>query len=366
MSLAGTFSRTRLTVARQRAHLTKSDLAGRIGVSVSTISRYEEGDRGPLEKQIQQLAMALGVPAMFLCGLELDFLQAGAPSFRARRSMTLRQRDAALALAIIATDIVAPTFLEHFQLPAVDVPDLSDHTPQVAALLLREQWKLGGGPIGNTIHLLEAKGVWVFWVGEQPGSIDAFSLWRKNHPFVFLNPLKPAGERARFDAAHELGHLVLHAGFSTVGDAKTEREANAFAAEFLMPSDQMRRELPSRPILDLLLRLKPRWGTSVAALVRHGHDIGQYSDWDYTSAFKSISARWGRTTEPGALPREESALLPTILERLATRGKSPYDLAADLNLDFRDLCALVPAAGRPAPDDNQSGADKIRHLRVVE
>ena len=41
--------------------------------------------------------------------------------------------------------------------------------------------------------------------------MDAFSLIRDDRPFAFLNTDRSA-ERQRFDAAHELGHLLLHAG----------------------------------------------------------------------------------------------------------------------------------------------------------
>lgn len=49
-------------------------------------------------------------------------------------------------------------------------------------------------------------GVKSWWVADE---IDAFSLWRDDRPYIFLNTSKSA-ERSRFDAAHELGHLVLH------------------------------------------------------------------------------------------------------------------------------------------------------------
>src|SRR3546814_6566541 len=44
---------------------------------------------------------------------------------------------------------------------------------------------------------------------EDTKNVDAFSCWRNGQPFVFLNTFKSA-ERSRFDAAHELAHLVLH------------------------------------------------------------------------------------------------------------------------------------------------------------
>lgn len=51
----------------------------------------------------------------------------------------------------------------------------------------------------------------------------------------------PAGDTAvaqRWATAHELGHAVLH---HDVPEDRIEREANAFASELLMPTDELRR-----------------------------------------------------------------------------------------------------------------------------
>lgn len=76
-------------------------------------------------------------------------------------------------------------------------------------MMVRAHWRIGELPIGNLIHLLESKGVRVYSLAEQGKSLDAFSLWHQNIPFVFLKTNKTA-EHSRMDAAHELGHLVLH------------------------------------------------------------------------------------------------------------------------------------------------------------
>ena len=69
--------------------------------------------------------------------------------------------------------------------------------------------------------------------------------------------------RQRFTVAHELGHLLLHPGRdlildhvrvnlrddrSSMGTDREEREANAFAAELLMPNDLVKGEVQT--ILD--------------------------------------------------------------------------------------------------------------------
>jgi Zn-dependent peptidase ImmA (M78 family) len=55
-----------------------------------------------------------------------------------------------------------------------------------------------------------------------------------------------AGDRIRLSVAHEIGHLVLHK--SPRGNlADLEKQAYAFAREFLLPREAMKREI-KRPV----------------------------------------------------------------------------------------------------------------------
>ena len=61
----------------------------------------------------------------------------------------------------------------------------------MAARSLRERWALGERPISNIVHLLEAKGIRIFTLVESTKNVDAFSLWRSQRPFIFLNTSRP-------------------------------------------------------------------------------------------------------------------------------------------------------------------------------
>lgn len=152
---------------------------------------------------------ALDFPRGFFFAEDVDELPAEAASFRSLSSMTARERDAALAAGAIAylfNDWVA----ERFNLPSPDVPELrGDATPEAAAQVVRSNWGLGEQPISSMVKLLESKGVRVFSLCEDTKNVDAFSCWRGERPFIFLNTFKST-ERSRFDAAHDLGHLVMH------------------------------------------------------------------------------------------------------------------------------------------------------------
>ena len=173
-----------------------------------------------------------------------------------------------------------------------------------------------------------------------------------------------AGERGRMDAAHELGHLLLHRDGRVCGQ-EAEAEANAFASAFLLPKDTISRELPRTPDLHRLLALKPRWGVSVAALVRRGFGLGIYSEWQYKSAFIELSRRGWRSGEPEGVAREESLAFTKILGMMVQKGQGVRQLAESIFVpegDIRELIPVqteVPVARGPAPEDRGG------HLRVV-
>jgi len=287
-------------------------------------------------------------------------------SFRALRSLRARDREAALAAGELAI-LLAREIDGRFRLPPVDLPeDLTPGDPEKAAEFLRGAWGLGSRPIGNMVHLLEAKGIRVYWLVEDCREVDAFMFWSGALPFVMLSTLK-SGERGRMDAAHELGHLVLHRNGQLCGQ-EAEQQANAFGAAFLLPRDAFLREAPRTPDLRQLLALKPRWGASVAAMVRRGFDLGIYSEWQYKSAFIEISRRGWRTQEPQPIAREESLAFTKLLTMMAQRGEGVRELAEALHVAERDVAELIPLfhppSRKPSGDDPAPPVQQ-GHLRIV-
>jgi Zn-dependent peptidase ImmA (M78 family) len=206
------------------------------------------------------------------------------------------------------------------------------------------------------VHLLEAKGIDVYWLSEDSPCVSAFSFCREKKPYVFINGGNGSGERGRHSAAHELGHLVLHRNVDKLKHDK-EAEADEFASAFLMPLEQFTAESPPTPILDSLLRLKKRWGTSVASMVVRNHKIGKYGQWYYENAFKEISRRGWRLQEPEEIPMEHSAIHELAYNSMNERGETPAHFAAQLNLHLEDLTELTPIA--------RNYIGRRKHLRLV-
>jgi Zn-dependent peptidase ImmA (M78 family) len=193
------------------------------------------------------------------------------------------------------------------------------------------------------VKLLESKGVGVFSLCEDTKNVDAFSCWRGERPFVFLNTFKST-ERSRFDAAHELGHLVMHADIDTPRGRDREHEANRFAAAFLIPEDDVLAQGLRNAGVDQVLAAKERWGVAAMALAHRLHDLGVTSDWTYAMTCRRLSELGYRRGEPDESPpneREASQVLEKAFSLLRSRGMGQSDVAAALRIHPADLQDLL-------------------------
>jgi len=321
--------------------MTKRQLAELVSVTPRAVTAWEAGDITPGELTLGRIAESLGFPTGFFKAPDLEVISEEATSFRALSKMTAGQAHAARAAGQLALAL-NDWLVDRFRLPDPTVPNLGPGIlPETAAEIIRSEWGLGEKPISNVVHLLEAHGTRVFSLAEDYREVDAFSFWRKETPFVFLNMQKSA-EHSRMDAAHELGHLMLHRHHEiVVGNKQAEREAQEFASALLMPRSAILAEIPSHATLDQLIPYKRRWRVSLAALVYRMHRVGRISKWQYHTYFVELSQRGYRTNEPKGIPRETSQVLAKTFGTLRREGISKREIAAALYLMPEDLDALV-------------------------
>lgn len=370
--VAAFFDGARLTMARHLAGLRKSDLASLINMSPTAVAAWESGAKRPTAPTVALLALGLSVEPGFFAARPEDVASLStSPHFRSLRSTSQLARDQAFAYGQLAVDI-ASSLERHVEFPEVDVPafpvsvdDAEGDSPERAAQHVRELWDMPSGPVGHLVRALENHGVLVVFSPTQTASVDAYSFNSRLRPVVVLNPLKRDYYRQRFDAAHELGHLIMH-GDAEPGSRIVEEQAHRFAAELLMPAAEIRGVLPATMgggVWVALAKLKEHWGISIQALLFRARRLGRLSNVSYRNAMTTLSARGWRRDEPGLVTTlEQPSLLPGAVELLAQEGIDEWTLIEQCRIPpdlFRIVSARAPQilveAQTNGPTDYTSG-----------
>lgn len=341
-AVARIFDPARLTQAREIKGLTKHALAGTIGVSAAAIGQFEAGSSKPTGETLAAMALALGFPIGFFASGR-DQAPKVQANFRSLRATSQTQRRQALVPAAFAAE-VAQALNRHVRLPEVALPHYepgveptADEIEEVAADA-RRALGVADGPVPHVVRLVESKGVVVTLLRAETNKVSAFSCPFTPRPVVVLTTNKNDKARSRMDAAHELGHLLMHHD-ADPGSQILEREANNFAAAFLMPADQIRSHLPRRLNWNALTEAKQVWGVSLAALLYRSRTLGVISEASYRRAMVTMGrqtwpdgATW-RTREPADLGEQERpALLHRAFELAESRGITLDTLANEVCL----------------------------------
>ena len=274
------FNGNRLKSARQYRGLTVEELSQKINVSKQTISQYENGiiENVPFDK-ILSLSNQLDFPYHYFIQKSKSSVRTGTTYFRSLMKTSKKYRTAQIVKMEHLAEVYA--FLnEYIDFPALNLPDWigSVESPAEAAYALREFWNLGNKPIDNIVRTVEQNGILVTTFATDTDDIDAFSqfveLDGSEIYVIALSSNKESAARINFDVAHELGHIILHE-WSEDEDNITretfknkEKEANEFAAAFLLPEKEFGREVAlDAQNLDYYVQLKRKWKVSIAAML---------------------------------------------------------------------------------------------------
>ena len=276
---------------RDAMHMTADQLAKRIGVSRNTITNYEAGKTEPSASDLVRLSGALG------CSI-IDLLHGGAaaapPRFAFRAHSPLR-KDPAITVAarkyLRAYDEIEEITESrlHGTLRKFNGDNdgpLTDREIEMAADTLRQTSGLHDTGPENIASVLEGLGVRTLFFEHDGKGLEGLSTIRGEMVLVMLRDRKKVVERTIFSAAHELGHLVLHPHlFSTdvqdeaVDTKRYEREADKFAGNFLVPSDELVRiwkeeRLRKLSLFNSLILLKRVFHVSFHCLYRRVTELG--------------------------------------------------------------------------------------------
>lgn len=313
------FNNSLLLLARQYREKSQSEVAHAAGLNQGHYSRIENGllPEGPSPENVKRIADVLSFPPEFFYQLEkvVGLPLSVHPMHRKKESVgerVLKKVHAELNLRLMHVRKLLEAVETHpvLPLPWIDIDDGGG--PREVARAIRTAWMVPLGPITNLTEYVEKAGILVIWC-DFGAAIDGVTMRVPDlPPCIFLNRMAPA-DRMRFSLAHELCHVIAH----RIPTSTMEDEANTFAAEFLVPERELRRDLIGGRInLERLARLKPRWRVSIQSLLFQAADIGCLTGHQSQYLWKQISMKGWRTREPPEtdFDHERPTLFPRILD----------------------------------------------------
>lgn len=340
----------RLKLARAASGLSLRRLSDEIDnrVTAQAIGKYERDESVPSSPVLIALANGLNVTIEYLMAdsdLALEGLE-----FR-KHALTHKREEAQVEAKVLDRLDRYLTVEALLGLPSVDwdkprespYPVVSEMAEaDRAARNLREHWGLGLDPIPNMMELLEERGIKVLSIPLT--DIDGMTAMVRRKEAVFAPVIVVNadhwGERQRFTAAHEIGHLMLDVN----RNLDAEKAAHRFAGAFLMPAESIWSEIGKhRKSISLgeLLDLKSLFGASVQAIVYRCKDLGIINNSTYKALFREINERGWRKPpyrEPLAMEGEKPSRFERLCFRAASENAISEAKAAELlGLPVREL-----------------------------
>lgn len=243
----------RIRELREKVGLRSKQLAEELGIEPSAVSNLESGKRAVKASELAAIAHLLGVSPMAI--LEPNSLLARLPvSARSNDSSfdtAVRQRLIALAeLHSILNDSGISLAGTYPTPPALEQSEWLYKAKSLAKWARQQiEFDVSRDVFENLAAEITAKlGIDVLVESESESSVMGAAITDPEFLFLYVNSAQKRS-RALFTLAHELGHVLAGDGSSLrvdgdlAGREPHERFANAFAAEFLMPEEQIQETL---------------------------------------------------------------------------------------------------------------------------
>jgi Zn-dependent peptidase ImmA (M78 family)/transcriptional regulator with XRE-family HTH domain len=277
----------RIADARRSKGWTQGQLAERVGLTQTAVSRIETGTRAVGSLELAELAELLGVSVLdLLCAGQRPILaiaarlghfrDPGAVDRALKRAGTLSRLDELLdsVLGAAALDPTPPQLGGVGRGPAVE-------QGRRLAGRVRRALGLGDGPVLRFPELLEERFRLDVDLSPLPEGVDGLCVSMGDHTLILVGSGKPSS-RQRFTLAHELAHYLVddldplyvdERGVRTRSVA--EMRANAFAAHLLMPEPGVRTAIEgTADDAERAVRVALAFGTSVSAAAYQLGNLG--------------------------------------------------------------------------------------------
>ncbi|AKN76029.1 XRE family transcriptional regulator [Corynebacterium ulcerans] len=330
----------RLKTLRLINGMSQAYFAAILGVKQPQLSMIEKGDRELTSHNMLAARMYFRLPADYFDGRGITYLPHHL-NFRRKKLTKTQANMAAQTFGLIEENFA------HYENPLDDLPTsptMTRHSAEdIRAIAADARAHIGikpDTPINNVTRCMDRIGIVVTPLSNPllpKDKIDGISTpMQSSHAFVTTLNYNTPGDRFRFSAAHELGHILMHTNNHKKSLADKEAEADDFASAFLMPEKPMLDLLTPDLTLNGYAALKSKWGTSIQSLIRRAHDLGVIDDDRYRSLYMQLSGRGWRKNEPVKVLLEKIIHEPPqLFIRQQFEEKNEYPLAAVTELPRR-------------------------------
>lgn len=334
--------------ARESLGMSMEEVGRRMRKSVEVIESWERGEDAPTYVQLERLAYDLykrpvalfflpevpeeDPPERSLRAMPGESIRRLPPRMRwLIRKMTARQRYVAELRSTpdtlrrrIVTDL-------DFSNPSLGEVEMARRARGYLGVDLGEQrsWRGADEAFGRWREALEEAGVSVFKDSfTVPGSgrddadagFSGFCLYDDIHPVICVNN-NDTRSRQVFTLFHELGHLLMRTGAVDMratrysdalvgGDPAIEARCNRFAAELLVPEDDLAARSHGRAVDDdAVAAWAKEYGVSRETILRRLLDAGRISAAEYERRARRASRHRRRPSGGGDFYRTKGAYL---------------------------------------------------------
>ncbi|GGR39821.1 helix-turn-helix domain-containing protein [Deinococcus ruber] len=305
------FVGARLRQAREAFGLSVESLGDMLGVTRQAVDQFERG-KHPSSEHFIKLCLVLNKPGSYFYRPILADYSNETIFFRKLKKAPITEIKSARSttewIGEIANLLDSEVDFPNLNLPVLPQPDsnpllITEEYIELAANEVRRTWGLGDLPIGDLVGTMESNGIIVVRMNFHSHDIDGLSVWDKkiDRPFIILNADKASAVRSRFDAAHELGHLLLHRNISKddlkAFDTSIEKQAHFFASCLLLPTQAFRKQIFTASMLELK-SLKQYWKVSIAAMIMRLESLGVFDKSRSRLAWSNYIRRGWKVEEP--------------------------------------------------------------------